>query len=127
MEFVVDMKNEDGVDVYEFIEVYNMMDRFIYFKDYYICYCYLKEGLELDMIWRLKEDMVILLGGVYVFWLRCVVLELMIDDFNCYYGIQLKEGKYFVVIEGMDGMFNDWLRMVVLLVNIGKIIVLVYY
>lgn len=83
IELVVDIKNIGCVDGYEFIEIYNMIDRMIDFKDYYICYCYLKEGFDFDLIWRLEKKIMILFGEMCVVWLKFVgYLELMMEDFN---------------------------------------------
>ncbi|WP_052659534.1 lamin tail domain-containing protein [Bacillus alveayuensis] len=128
-EIVPDSTNVNGLDGYEFIEVYNNTNQPINFKDYKIRYRYPMEGPEADLIWGQADDqdLIIPSGGTMVFWIiNSGNHELTVQDFNNHYGTNLIENQSIVKIYN-NGMANSSTRSLLVATNTGKEIAIAYY
>lgn len=127
-EVVPDSTNVNGLDGYEFIEIYNNTDQAINFKDYKIRYRYPMDGPEADLTWAgEKEDIVIPSGETLVFWIiNKGNTEKTVADFNANYNTQLEENKNIVKVLA-DGMANGSDRGIVVATNTGHEITTSFY
>jgi hypothetical protein len=127
-EVVPDSTNVNGLDGYEFIEIYNNTDQAINFKDYKIRYRYPMDGPEADLTWAgEKEDIIISSGETLVFWIiNKGNTEKTVDDFNANYKTDLEENKNIVKVFA-DGMANGSDRGIVVATNTGHEIATSYY
>ncbi|MDR9792603.1 lamin tail domain-containing protein [Aeribacillus pallidus] len=129
-EVVPDSANINGLDGYEFIEIYNNTNQTIDFKDYKIRYRYPQEGAESDLIWGPPNDdqsLLIPSGGTLVFWIiNQGNASLAVEDFNKHYGVSLEENKNIVKIYN-NGMANSSARSLVIATNSGKEISVAHY
>ncbi|WNS81253.1 lamin tail domain-containing protein [Domibacillus sp. DTU_2020_1001157_1_SI_ALB_TIR_016] len=119
-EIVPDSANIDGLDGYEFIEVYNNTDKPINLKDYTIRYRYPADGSEGDLIWRAdKEDLVLSSGETMTYWIKNSTNQSKtVADFNAHYGTNLEENKNIVQVQA-DGMANGSARVISIATNTG--------
>jgi hypothetical protein len=127
-EVVPDSTNVNGLDGYEFIEIYNNSDQPINFKDYKIRYRYPMDGPEADLTWPgVKEDIVIPSGETLVFWIiNKGNTDKTVADFNSNYNTELEENKNIVKVIS-DGMANGSDRGIVIATNTGHEIATAYY
>ncbi|WP_082804625.1 lamin tail domain-containing protein [Rossellomorea vietnamensis] len=127
-EVVPDSDNVNGLDGYEFIEIYNNSDKDINFKDYKIRYRYPMDGPEADLTWPgEKEDITIPSGETLVFWIiNKGNGDKTVADFNENYQSQLVENQNIVKVHS-DGMANGSNRGIVIATNTGKEIATSYY
>ncbi|WP_165887010.1 FIMAH domain-containing protein [Scopulibacillus darangshiensis] len=125
-ELVPDATDINGVDGYEFIEVYNNTDKGINLKDYKILYRY-PTGPDDDLIWApVPDNVVIQPGQTMVFWIMTGSNEdKTVADFNANYGTDLVENQDIVRMDG--GMHNDRKRTMILATNTGHEIVAATY
>ncbi len=127
-EVVPDSDNVNGLDGYEFIEIYNNSNKDINFKDYKIRYRYPMDGPEADLTWPgEKEDVIIPSGETLVFWIiNKGNGDKTVADFNQNYQSQLIENQNIVKVHS-DGMANASNRGIVIATNTGKEIATSYY
>lgn len=118
-EIVPDSANDDGGDVYEYIEVYNATNQSIHFKDYKIHYRYPVDPN--DLIWAPGvEGLVIEAGQTMVFWKKSNAESgKTVADFNANYGTELVENKHIVALYGDSSMSNGRLRTLTISTNTG--------
>lgn len=127
-EVVPDSANLNGLDGYEFIEIYNNTNEAVNFKDYKIRYRYPMDGPDADLTWPgEKEDIVIPSGETLVFWIiNKGNIDKTVADFNQHYSTQLVENEQIVKVYS-DGMANGSHRGIVVATNTGHEIVTSYY
>jgi Lamin Tail Domain/S-layer homology domain/Calcineurin-like phosphoesterase len=127
-ELVPDSTNVNGLDGYEFIEIYNNSSKDINLKDYKIHYRYPMDGPEADLVWGPeKEDIILPAGQTMVFWIiNKGNKDKTVDDFNAHYGTQLVENKSIVKIYS-NGMSNTNHNGIVIATNTGHDVVSAYY
>ena len=119
-EVVPDSANVDGLDGYEFIEVYNNTDKPINLKDYTLRYRYPAEGPEGDLLWRAeKEDLLLPSGETMTYWIKnSKNQDKTVADFNAHYGTNLEENVNIVNVHS-DGMANSSARVIAVATNTG--------
>lgn len=120
-ELVPDSTNVNGLDGYEFIEVYNNSNQDINFNDYVIRYRYPNVGKPGDLIWEPTTDgeVIIPSGEAVVFWIiNSGNGHLSADDFNHNYGTALIEGKNLFRMHN-NGMANGSERTLVVATKTG--------
>lgn len=110
-ELAPNTENMNGVDAYEFIEIYNNTDQPINMKDYKIIYRYPTETA--DQIWDITDDKVIESQESFIIWIHNDGnRHATLDDFNNQYGLNLTE-DHVAIIES-DGMANGSERTLIL-------------
>lgn len=127
-ELVPDSTNVNGLDGYEFIEVYNNTDKEVNLKDYTIRYRYPAEGAEADLIWKAeKEDLTLPAGETMTYWIvNAGNQDKTVADFNANYGTDLQENVNIVKVHS-DGMANGSSRGVAISTNTGVDLSAAYY
>lgn len=127
-EIVPDTTNVDGVDGYEFVEIYNNTDRDLNFDDFKLKYRYPDVGPAGDLLWPgVKEDVVIPSRGTIVLWvIRNQIAHLTADDFNAFYGTHLTENVNLIKMYN-DGMHNTAARELLIATNTGEEIARIQY
>ncbi|WP_353856673.1 metallophosphoesterase [Bacillus sp. Bos-x628] len=120
-EIVVNSKNRQGKDAFEFIEVYNTTHSPISFQHYQLRYRNPAQDTEMDEIYSFHSNPVTISPGKpYVFWLKRKGQEhLTVADFNKMYKSNLREGKHLSVVESR-GLSNSKARLVSITSNIGE-------
>ncbi|UOE76100.1 S-layer homology domain-containing protein [Parageobacillus thermoglucosidasius] len=127
-ELVPDSTNVNGLDGYEFIEIYNNSSKDINLKDYKIRYRYPMDGPEADLVWRPeKEDIILPAGKTMVFWIiNKGNTDKTVADFNAHYGTQLVENETIVKMNS-NGMSNTNHNGIVIATNTGHDVAAAYY
>jgi hypothetical protein len=127
-ELVPDSTNVNGLDGYEFIEIYNNSSKDINLKDYKIHYRYPMDGPEADLVWGPeKEDIILPAGQTMIFWIiNKGNKDKTVADFNAHYGTQLVENKSIVKIYS-NGMSNTNHNGIAIATNTGHDVVAAYY
>lgn len=123
-EVTPDTVNENGVDAYEFIEIYNNTNQPIKMSDYQIIYRY-PDGKP-DQFWPIKDDKMIQPEEAFIVWIHnSGNKHLTLDDFNKQYGLDLTEDR--VTIVESDGMANGSERTLIIADNYKNEIVSATY
>jgi hypothetical protein len=127
-ELVPDSTNVNGLDGYEFIEIYNNSSKDIHLKDYKLHYRYPMDGPEADLVWGAeKEDIILPSGKTMVFWIiNKGNQDKTVADFNTHYGTQLVENENIAKIYS-NGMSNTNHNGIAIATNTGHDIVVAYY
>ncbi|RAK19887.1 S-layer family protein [Anoxybacillus vitaminiphilus] len=127
-ELVPDSTNVNGLDGYEFIEIYNNSSKDIHLKDYKLHYRYPMDGPEADLVWGAeKEDIILPAGKTMVFWIiNKGNQDKTVADFNAHYGTQLVENESIAKIYS-NGMSNTNHNGIVIATNTGHDVVAAYY
>ncbi|WP_226577629.1 lamin tail domain-containing protein [Halobacillus litoralis] len=127
-EVVPDSVNVNGLDGYEYIEVYNNSSKDIDFKDYKLRYRYPMEGPAADLLWSPEQENVIIPSGQsVVFWIKNTGnQDKTAGDFNENYGKDLEVGQNLFTIQS-NGMSNSGNRGLVVATNTGHEIVTTEY
>ncbi|MBN9654044.1 lamin tail domain-containing protein [Halobacillus sp. GSS1] len=127
-EVVPDSSNVNGLDGYEYVEVYNNSSRDIDFKDYKLRYRYPMEGPAADLLWSPEQKNVIIPSGQsIVFWIKNTAnQDKTADDFNGNYDTELDIGKNLFTIQS-NGMSNSGHRGLVVATNTGHEIITTEY
>ncbi|MFD2670904.1 S-layer homology domain-containing protein [Marinicrinis sediminis] len=126
-EVVPDSTNVNGLDGYEFIEVYNNTDQPLSFKDYVIRYRYPMDGPEADLLWEPETDVLIPSGETLVFWIiNSGNGDLTVADFNSNYGTSLVENEDIVRVYS-NGMANGSKRGLIVATHTGFEVSAGYY
>ncbi|WP_406945886.1 lamin tail domain-containing protein [Halobacillus sp. SY10] len=127
-EVVPDSVNVNGLDGYEYIEVYNNSSKDMNFKDYKLRYRYPMEGPAADLLWSPEqEDVIIPSGQSVVFWIKNTGNQgQTADDFNENYGTDLEIGQNLFTIQS-NGMSNSGNRGLVVATNTGHEIITTEY
>lgn len=127
-ELVPDSTNVNGVDGYEFIEIYNNSSKAINLKDYKIHYRYPTDGPEADLVWGPeKEDIILPAGKTMVFWIiNKGNKDKTVADFNAHYGTQLVENESIVKVYS-NGMSNTNHNGIGIATNTGHDVAAAYY
>jgi hypothetical protein len=127
-ELVPDSTNVNGLDGYEFIEIYNNSSKDIHLKDYKLHYRYPMDGPEADLVWGAEKDDIILPAGkTMVFWIiNQGNKDKTVADFNKHYGTQLVENESIVKIYS-NGMSNANHNGIAIATNTGHDVAVAYY
>lgn len=120
--------NVNGVDAYEFVEVYNNSTESITMNDYILRYRTPMSGPNGDILLKPEmKNITIPARGVMVFWVVNDKLNhLTGSDFNKYYNTNLQLGVNLVKVHGA-ALANTTHKGVVVATNSGSVINDVYY
>ncbi|WP_036746187.1 FIMAH domain-containing protein [Paenibacillus sp. UNC451MF] len=126
-EIVPDTTNVGSSDGYEFVELYNPLDRAISLKDYNVVLRY-PSGSQSDVTWTPEpRNISITPGGTLVVWLgNQATVSKTAADFNANFGSSLVENVNLVKVM-TSGLINERMRTLVVTSNTGEDIVKASY